>query len=278
MSWEVDIVSFDGVRIRAFRTPPVPGREQVALVLPLATRPTFVERALQRLAQHFNVITWEARLLLEPEQGWSGDSALSLDAHARDALAVLDHFQVPRASLVGYCSGAALALRMAEAHAARFHKLVLVNGAYFLAPEVCDVTQYERDVLALAPLIAMNRDTAAAVFKAALASGSFHQPDHEFARDICLPYASVETFHRYGVGLAQCIQADACQSAEAITLPTLVMSGGKDDRTHPASSALIASRIARSQHSVDSEADHYSLCRAREATLERMRQFLSAEV
>jgi pimeloyl-ACP methyl ester carboxylesterase len=51
-----------------------------------------------------------------------------IDAHVRDVIAVLDHFDLPRAVIVGHSLGAYIAARLATLHPDRIDSLVLVDG------------------------------------------------------------------------------------------------------------------------------------------------------
>ncbi|WNG43368.1 alpha/beta hydrolase [Archangium minus] len=272
---ELDIESFDGVRIRAYHTPAAPGRDNLVIALPLATKPSFIQRVVASLSRHFNIITWEARLLLTPQAPLADKQALSTEAHVRDLNILLDHLGIQRTSLLGYCSGAAMALRIAAMDEGRLDKLVLINGAYFLKPEGCEVTQYERDILALAPQLAASRAQSSYIFSRFFEGNpSFRKRELEFADEIYRPYDHAESFFRFGVSLDQFIRSDSRRVAREIKLPTLVASGGLDDQTHPASSTLIASDISAKAIYFDKVGDHYAFCRAKKETIERVMEFL----
>lgn len=77
------------------------------------------------------------RMVLAPDLRGRGGSArlpgpYGLAAHARDLLAVLDHFRVGQALVVGHSLGAYLALELAVAAPDRVSGLVLVDGGLAL--------------------------------------------------------------------------------------------------------------------------------------------------
>jgi pimeloyl-ACP methyl ester carboxylesterase len=276
MMTEVEIEGFGGVRIRAYRSPSAESGDHLVIALPLATRPSFCERAVASLAGRFNVITWEARLMLAPQVGLPDREALSIASHIEDVNVILDHLGVAQAHLLGYCSGAAMALHVAGSSNGRFRRLVLVNGAYFTKPEECEHTQYERDILALAPQIAADRVQASYLFSRFFEGNrSFRRREHEFAEEIYRPYDNLDSFYRFGVGLDNFIASDSRRVAGEIAIPTLVTSGGLDDQTHASSSAMIASQIAGSETYFDETGDHYELCRAKPALINRVMSFLT---
>ena len=53
-----------------------------------------------------------------------------------------------------------------------------------------------------------------------------------------------------------------------VTVPTLVVAGGRDGFTPPERSRSIAQAIPGAAQVVDDQGDHYELCRAGSATLE----------
>jgi pimeloyl-ACP methyl ester carboxylesterase len=62
----------------------------------------------------------------------------SLDQHCRDLLALLDHFGLKKAILMGHSLGAHIALKFSVAHPERVSKLVLVDGGIDVRAEIID--------------------------------------------------------------------------------------------------------------------------------------------
>jgi pimeloyl-ACP methyl ester carboxylesterase len=245
------------------------------MVLPLGTREALLAPAVRRLSEQYDVLTWESRLVLTPEVAMSGPEDLAIARQVEDAQAVLDHFGVRSAFLLGYCSGAAAALHVAAALEERITRLALVNGAYFLPSGVCERTRYEQDVQALIPMIASDLRQAAFVFTGVSKSRSARCPHPEFGEELRLPYASAQSLYRFGVGLNGFIQCDSREAARRIAIPALVATGKGDDQAHPASSAVIAAVLGRSELHVDEAGDHYALCRASPALIWKIDQFFT---
>jgi pimeloyl-ACP methyl ester carboxylesterase len=59
-----------------------------------------------------------------------------LDAHVRDMVAVLDHFELERAVVAGHSLGAYIAARLAVTHPDRVQRLVLVDGGLVIPASV----------------------------------------------------------------------------------------------------------------------------------------------
>jgi pimeloyl-ACP methyl ester carboxylesterase len=245
------------------------------IALPLGTRESLVAPAVRRLSQRYDVLTWEPRLVLTPEVELRSAEDLAVDRHVEDARAVLDHFSAQSAFLLGYCSGAMTALYVAAALGGRVKKLALVNGAYFLGGGVCERTQYEKEVQALMPMIAADFRQASFIctkfFQGCPPQGS----TLEFGAELRLPYDNAESLYRFGIGLNHFMQCDPRKIARGITIPTLVATGQRDDQTHPATSGLIAAELPRGELFVDEGGDHYELCRARPALLQKIEEFFT---
>ena len=62
----------------------------------------------------------------------------SLDQHGRDLLALLDHFGLKKAILMGHSLGAHIALKFSVAHPERVSKMVLVDGGIDVRAEIID--------------------------------------------------------------------------------------------------------------------------------------------
>jgi len=211
----------------------VVGRDPLALALPLATRPSYCARAIACLAERFSVITWEARLVLEPEVR---------DRRAGGALGALDRCagqttrspsSITWASSAHPCSGIARArrrpLHLAASHRRRFTRLVLASGAYFLNEDQCEHTQYEHDIAALAPLVAGDRAGAGQLFDQFFAGNAVVGATHEFASEIYRPYDDVESFYRFNVCIDNFMRGRRAVRRGSGRRPALVASGGRDE-------------------------------------------------
>jgi pimeloyl-ACP methyl ester carboxylesterase len=260
---ETRLSSFDGVGLRVYHSQQRAESGVLLIVLPLGIRASLVAPAVRQLAYGFTVITWEGRLVLEPEVALPSRTSLSIEANTRDALVILDHFGVSGAFMIGYCSGATTALHVAAAAPGRIRKLALVNGAYFIADGQCTLTQYEKDIFDIAPQIASGLAQAKVVFNllqsASLRKRSAPAPGGE----IYGRFDDAECLHRFGIGLCHLIGCDARHVARQIDAPTLLIAGKRDEQTHYSSSILIGTDLHEGTMLIDEDGDHYEFCRAR---------------
>jgi len=105
--------------------------EPVLLISPVLAdgfRPFLSERAL---ADHYRLIRYHKR-------GWAGSThtpaPVSIAEHVVDAVALLEHLDVPRAHIAGHSSGAAVALQMALDRPEFVHTLVLLEPSLLSLP------------------------------------------------------------------------------------------------------------------------------------------------
>lgn len=118
--------------------------------------------ALHSLAENHPIYNWDLRGMFE--SGLPVNDRVDAAAHARDAIEILDHFDVERAVLVTWSSGGRIALEIAYDYPERVAGLALVCAGYgrslkrllrldplALLPRVAGVAKYAGGFL-LAPL------------------------------------------------------------------------------------------------------------------------------
>ena len=270
---ETRVVCPDGAWLSVYQCH-APARS-LLVVLPVATHPTLVGRGLDALAARAHVVCWEGRLVTDPTQDLRAPDQLSASAQASDVGTLLDALGVATADLLGYCSGASVALRAAAVLGpSRIRRLVLANGAYFLPEGRCTQTQYERDIQGLVPLVAGGRAAASTIHARFIARLVGRWTGHEFGTEILRPYRDAESFYRFVVALDQLLAGDQEGVAAQVRVPTLLLAGARDDQTHDASAEVIAARIPGARLQVGPEWDHYELCRARPDFMDAIADFL----
>lgn len=270
------LTSLDGVRLRMLHSDPDPRRRTLVVALPVGTRGSFLATPLAELKSVFNVVTWESRCILEEADEEGALPSLAPAAHVSDFELILDHLELETVSLLGYCSGAALALHLAAA-TKRVDRLVLVNGAYFLAPCEASQTQYERDTTSLVSLVAGSLERAAAIHRDYFSTRRTKRDDHEFAREALLAYRSARSLHRFALTLRELTENSSLLPAGEIGVPTWVYSSVQDEHAHCSSSKRIAGALRRAVTRISDAGDHYELCRGRRAILDGIVEFLSRD-
>jgi 3-oxoadipate enol-lactonase len=85
-------------------------------------------RALTDVARERTIVTWDHRGL--GDSGAPTGKRMDPEAHADDALAVMDHFELARAAVIAWSNGGRIALELAASSPHRVAGLVLVCAGY----------------------------------------------------------------------------------------------------------------------------------------------------
>ncbi len=224
----------------------------------------FLRPLIDHLSQSFRVITWGSRGL--PDLSEPFPAACDVTAHARDLGAVLDHHGVDDATLVGWCTGAQVALRFAAMAPERTSAIVSLHGA-FSFPESVGVTSFKRNIMYLMPRIARGQEHARAyhaMFYGGRAEGSAETEASTAAYDdearaaetmlssdellfnlTSAPFKTPEALYRYANLVMHLIREPDHVWAPFVECPVLVLSGERDSIAHPDESRELARRLKR---------------------------------
>jgi pimeloyl-ACP methyl ester carboxylesterase/molybdopterin/thiamine biosynthesis adenylyltransferase len=237
---------------------------------PLGVDSTFWARQTQYFSERNTVITFDYR--------GTGESSthrgpLSTTDLARDALAVLDHFGVERATVVGAALGGCVAQQLAVLAPERVSSLVLASS-YLKADENIEsltaewrelATDYGMEILferCLEYLFSSRylKDTSSDVDKLKAFVRITHQTPDAFCR---LSLAGVE---HQGEELCQRIRC-----------PVLVLQAGADRLVRPAQGRSLSARIAGARYEEVGEAAHFFTWESALACNQRIASFLESE-
>ena len=126
--FETTIESFDRHAISVFHSDIVSHRPFVTIVLPFGLRPTAAAELYARLSPRFNVLTWQSRSIVDCSASVTDEVVLTPRMHANDMVQILRHFLVDTSDVVGFCSGAGIALLAAAEYQTMINRLVPVCG------------------------------------------------------------------------------------------------------------------------------------------------------
>ncbi|HEY0685564.1 MAG TPA: alpha/beta hydrolase [Steroidobacter sp.] len=275
-------LSHDGCTLRYGYCDQAPGKPWIALIIPFGLNVDVARAFFDFFAADYNILTWEARLILEPPERTIAAGELTIGNHVADLFAVLDACNVERATLVGYCSGAGIALAALEASPQRFDDLVLVNGEYTLLKEPSCVTQFGSDIDTILTLASRDLKTAQLILDRMrsileeMSSGKRSSNGRAPPSGIHVPFSKPHYFHRYALNYLSYRATDFLTLASAVRRRTLLISGESDMQTNVTSSRKIQRCIAGSKLRVEPNGDHYELLRHGSSTLAQVRSFLSA--
>jgi pimeloyl-ACP methyl ester carboxylesterase len=262
----------DGVTLECAVAIAGPNAPWVGLILPFAAPLNLAEPFLVALAA-YNVITWESRLILAPHSGRVEPEGFGMDRHVADFEHLLSVHQIERLSVVGYCSGAGVALASVTRFPARSSQLILVNGEYLLFERDDCVTRLSRELDQLFRMASANALVAASVWRklADVMATRLSAGPPELAR----PYSHPDYFHRYALNYIAYRETDFEALAAGVRTPTAVITGACDEVTNVSASRRISELIAGSRLFIEASGDHYELLRHDSGTLRHIRALLA---
>jgi 3-oxoadipate enol-lactonase len=249
------LTSFDGAWLRAY-TAGDPRKRAVLLISACGMPAKICEKWIMLLAEDYFVITWESRLLFENSTG-PESFAYDIDAQVSDLFAVMDHFGVSTAHVMGLCGGAVIALSAAAARPERVSSLGLWHGDYELGAE-CPKTKHQKDMKALMLTAAMGRQQAGQIHKL-FSQNIFKSIQSDLAHLILYPYANAELLYRYSKSNGSIMDTDVTPLLAKVAQPTLVVTSCDDSTAHPEGSRRIAEILPNAQLRVMPHGDHLSL-------------------
>ncbi|MDQ0758959.1 alpha/beta fold hydrolase [Streptomyces canus] len=226
---------------------------------------------MRRLAVHNRVVTWESRGLFVDTGG--GGGATDVATQVGDLFAVMDHFGLRRAHVVGLCGGAVLAVRAADARPERVGSLSLWHGDFELG-EHAPKTSHQRNLQAFMAMAAENRVSASSVH-AVLCRSMLTTVPPGLAHLVLYPYATPELLFRYCQLNGALMGADLATQLPRIEQPALVVTSVDDDTAHPDGSRYVAAALPHARLVVADSGDHLGLFRAGNAMLDLATRFIT---
>lgn len=267
--------SFDGTSLETYVAGPAAGaRKTIVLINAFGMDVLFLRPLIDQLSRSFRVVTWGSRGL--PDMSEPFPEACDVTAHARDLEAILDHYGASDATLVGWCTGAQVALRFAAMAPARATALVSLHGA-FSFPASVGVTSFKRHIMYLMPRIAQGHEHARAYHgmlygaQAEGSAGDDARQDEARAAETMLssdelllnmtsaPFKNPEALYRYANLVMHLVREPEHAWTPFVECPVLVLSGERDSIAHPDESRELARRLKRATLRIDEGADHFAL-------------------
>ena len=255
----------DGVSLTYAVSQARPDRPWLALLIPFGLTTDVAQPFFDFFGAHYNIVTLESRCILEDSNRVHSSEDLCVANHASDLRAVLDACQIGKSTLIGYCSGAGVALDAANRYSDRFDKLVLVHGDYAILHDRECTTSFSLEIDSLLSLATRDEQHATLVFEKIRdqrLEGIKVRPsglDH--------PYLDLTRFRRYATNYLAYKSCNFESLARSITHRSLLMTGERDAQANVASSRRIHQALGNSTIHIDPTADHYGLLREESATL-----------
>ncbi|WP_405163074.1 alpha/beta hydrolase [Nocardia sp. NBC_01499] len=262
--------SFDGMSLNVYDAGE--GDETVVLVPACGMPAVLTESWVRFLARDRRVLTWETRGLFGAA-GQPDDFAVNTEAQAADLLAVMDHYGVPSAHVVGLCGGAVIALAAAALRPAGVRSLSLWHGSYGFGADG-PMTKHEQGMVELMATAARDRAAARAVH-AAFCQAMLTNTPADVANLVLYPYASPESLYRYCRLNSSLATTDVGRYLAEVTQPALVVTSGDDHTAHPGASERVASGLSNGELLMREHGDHISVFRADDTVLRTATDFMA---
>jgi pimeloyl-ACP methyl ester carboxylesterase len=276
LEWDfvpVDVPASDGAVLRAYAGGARDG-EVIALVTACGMPIELSEAWMRELGRSHFIVTWESRGLFG---GCADFDALAhgVDAQAGDLRAVLNHFGVASAHLMGLCGGAVIALAAAADEPERWSSLSLWYGDFDLG-DAAPKTKHQRELIRLLAMLRAGRKEAASLQRLFLDPSMLASARRDVAHLIMYPYAGAELLYRYACLNGAIMEYDVRPLLARIPARTLVVTSEDDATAHPEGSRRVAEGIPAARLHVEQHGDHLTLFDARAELAGLAREFLAA--
>lgn len=266
------IVADDGVRLAVYERP-ADRADAPALLLVNGLGGNLIAwgHQIARLGPHYRILTWDYRGLyasaLTPAQK-AARVAVDIPRHAKDALAVLDHFGVERAVAVGWSMGVQLDFELARRAPERILGMVQIAGSYGRALSTTWFGRAGEHVIL--PAMGVFKHLAShggwfvdkalelgLLFGTARTLGVVAPTlDVGLARELVAAYMGLD-FDVYNRILATLGQHDAREDLPHLRLPVLVLAGDRDPMTPDWLSRRMASALPDAELVIVPGGSHY---------------------
>ncbi|MCZ6805866.1 MAG: alpha/beta hydrolase [Deltaproteobacteria bacterium] len=274
-------VSFDGTEI-AYQA--VGRGRPILLCNGLAGSWKAWSHQMQYFRDRYRLLSWDYRGLYE--SGRPNDpSAMTVSAHARDGLQLLNEEGIERVAIVGWSMGAQVALEMFRLAPDKVASLALVNG---LAGRPWDYVFNLNVVGRLLPPFLRGLRSAPRVIETIIAQASRFPDAGAWIKRVGLAARTldeglfgvlVEDFRTLDmetyIGLLERLgEHDAWDLLPQIDVPTLLITGSRDAFTPRSAAERMARRIRGSELMVSPGATHYAALEDPEMLNLRLEKFL----
>ena len=256
---ESTILTQDGINLSYATSDVVEGKPWIALVIPFGIKLEMTDAFFEFFSSQYNLVAWESRSILEQTDREVGQNELSVDNHVEDLKLVLSSLSTEKFYLVGYCSGAGIALAAASKYPQLFEHLVLAHGEYAMLQEPGCTSQFAMEIDSILSMAAKDEEHLELVFKK-ISGDRF---DNNLGRPdgIDLPFTEKAYLRRYAANYLEYKDINFKSLATGIKHNTLVMTGEKDLQANVVSSQTIQQLLENSEICIDPDADHYGLLR-----------------
>lgn len=224
----------------------------------------------QRLRDDFHVVTWECRWVPTIEHPFAADACGSI-AHAQDMIDIQKALGLGCASVVGWSSGAQVALRAMAAFPDRVRAAMLLNPGVSIRPsDTVRVTRFESGIRSLFDKIAGNYRMAEKYCELIYGAASTDAGDKKMLSNILtstdpyllymtsLPFRTPESLFRYANMMRTLFAERPDAWTHDVGHQVLVYVGDQDIVTHPDIGKALCDGLRHGHLHQDVDGDHFA--------------------
>lgn len=256
---DVEITSYDGIVLHCAYTTVKPDKPWIALIIPFGMKLQMTESFFEFFEPQYNVVAWESRSILEASDRTVAEGEFELANHIADLHSVLTSLPAKTFHLVGYCSGAGVALAATKQYPELVDKLILAHGEYAMLHYKECTSQFAAEIDSLLSLAAKDEDHLQLVFKKIQGQRMDNISNRPEGLD--LPFTELAYLRRHAANYLSYKKSDFESIAQLIPHSTFIMTGDLDVQANAASSRRIHELMKNSEIYIDSNADHYEILR-----------------
>jgi nucleoside-diphosphate-sugar epimerase/pimeloyl-ACP methyl ester carboxylesterase len=275
----------DGAEVDTYTVTGERRREALLIITAFGMPVDFWIKFMERAGRDYDVYTWETRYL--PGSGPVDATEIGNERHVLDGLEILDRHGVERAHVLGWCTGAKLAVRMAAEHGDRVRSLTTLSGGFNIRDESL-YTPYERNLVAMLEEIAVDVEVAQLYYDLIYQGNDeeeqadsnirtlLHGTNGNYVQYTSLAFRSPESIYRYAQLITSFYRDTDLSYLETMDVPTLAITAKTDTNTHPSASEQVADRIPGARFLGLPEGDHYLMDSQTETVYEAFREHARA--
>ena len=256
---EEKVLSHDGIYLNYAISKVKQGKPWLAFIIPFGWKLQMANKFFKFFEPQYNLITWESRSILDSSDRGVSENEFAIENHVMDLHTVLAEVDAKQFVVVGYCSGAGIALAAANRFPRLIGDLVLVHGEYAMLGNSTCTTQFAKEIDSLLSMAARDEEHLNLVFER-IKDMRFEE-DSGRPHGIDMPFTQLSYFRRYAASYLAYKSKDFELLAKFVTHRAYLMTGNRDVQTSVASTEKIADLMPYSEVYIDPEADHYGVLR-----------------
>jgi len=256
---EKHVTSYDGITLNYAVTEIQPDKPWIALIIPFGMKVSMAKPFFEFFCPQYNVVTWEARSVLEESERLVAENEFAIENHVSDLHIVLESCPAKQFHVVGYCSGAGIALAAANRYPHLIGELILAHGEYTMLEKQGCTTQFAMEIDSLLTLAGRDEEHLGLVFdkiKNDRIDENSNRP-----QGIDMPFTNKAFLRRHSANYQAYKSVDFAHLAEYTDHQALLMTGELDVQANVLSTETIHALMPNSLLYVDPDADHYGLLR-----------------